>query len=61
MSNIKHWLGIEDLKISDCEVMAKLIDAQRKDLDEIDFETPDGIVRVKLPHLYLDTYMYSGG
>ena len=62
MSKIKQLLGLDETSISDPEIIKKLVEAQKKDLDEVDFATEDGsIVRIFLPHLKFDEFMYRGG
>lgn len=48
--SLKRLLGLEETGISDAEIAAKLIDAQKKNLDEVDFIKADGsTIQVKLP------------
>ena len=62
MSKIKQLLGLDELDISDSEIMGRLIEAQKNDLDEVDFIAEDGsTVRIFLPHLKFDEFMYRGG
>lgn len=52
-------LGLDNANISDCEIMRKILEAEHHDLDEVDFETEDGKkIRVLLPHLRFDEFMY---
>jgi hypothetical protein len=55
--SLKQMLGLEG--ISDFEIMMKLMDAQKQDLDEVDFVKEDGsVVKVHLPHLNFDPFMF---
>lgn len=39
---LKRLLGLEETQISDIEIVAKLNEAQKKNLDEIEFVKGDG-------------------
>ncbi|MBW2995910.1 hypothetical protein KY332_01285 [Candidatus Woesearchaeota archaeon] len=55
--SLKQLLGLDG--ISDFEIMMKLMDAQKQDLDEVDFVKEDGsVVKVRLPHLKFDPFMF---
>jgi hypothetical protein len=48
--SIKNLLGLEELEISDIEIMDKFISAQKKQLGEIEFIRPDGSnIKILLP------------
>lgn len=62
MSNIKQLLGLDESKVSDSDIMERLIKAQKENIEEVDFVKEDGtVVRVRLPNFNLDPYMYTGG
>ena len=62
MSRIKQWLGLVENDISDSEIMQKLRNALKNDLDEVDFIKKDGtVVKVKFPHMKFDDFMNKGG
>jgi hypothetical protein len=47
---IKHLLGLDDLNITDVEIMARFTEAQKKCLGEVEFIRPDGDrVKILLP------------
>ena len=48
--SIKNLLGLAGTNISDCEIIAKLTEAQRRNLDEIEFVKIDGtVIKIQLP------------
>ena len=48
--SIRTLLGLEDIGITDSEIMAKFISAQKKQLGEVEFIRPDGSrVKILLP------------
>lgn len=48
--SIKKLLGLTGTNISDCEIIAKLTQAQRRNLDEIEFVKVDGtVIKIQLP------------
>lgn len=47
---LKHLLELDETGISDIEIMARFIEAQKKQLGEVEFVKPDGSrVRILLP------------
>ena len=47
---IKHLLGLDDLDITDVEIMARFTDAQKRSLGEVEFIKPDGArIKILLP------------
>jgi len=47
---IKNLLGLEDLGITDVEIMSRFLSAQKNQLGEIEFLRPDGsTVKILLP------------
>jgi len=47
-----HLFGLEDLDLSDAEIMGRIKEAFDKDLHEIEFVKVDGTkVIIKLPHV----------
>lgn len=47
---LKHLLGLDNANISDIEIMARFIEAQKKNLSEVEFIKPEGtIVKILLP------------
>ena len=44
---LKHLLGLDDVDISDVEIMAKFAEAQKKMYNEVEFVRPDGS-RIKI-------------
>ena len=50
--SIKNLLGLKDANISDCDIMAKIREAQRNNLTEVEFVKLDGSrVRIELPKM----------
>jgi hypothetical protein len=50
--SLKHLLGLDDLGISDTDIMAKIKEAYDHDLDVVEFLKEDGSkVVVRLPHI----------
>lgn len=50
--SLKHLFGLEDVNISDSDIMARIKSAFDKDLDAVEFVKGDGSkVVVKLPHI----------
>ena len=59
--SIKNLLGLTDVAISDNEIMAKIIEAQHKNLSEVEFIKLDGsIIKIKLPTMGFDPTMDIG-
>ncbi|MBW2966185.1 hypothetical protein KY342_03715 [Candidatus Woesearchaeota archaeon] len=59
--SIKNLLGLRDVTISDHEIIAKVSEAQSKNLTEVEFIRLDGsIVRIKLPRMGFDPAMDKG-
>lgn len=58
--SLKKILGLGNSRISECEIMNKIVEAQKKDLDEVEFVSQDGtITKVSLPHLHFYPEMYD--
>lgn len=58
---IKNLLGLEQTKLNDYEIMAKIKEAQKKNIGEITIFDDDGTkVRVLLPGRIDDEYMDAG-
>ncbi len=58
--SLKQLLGLNEVGISEFEIIKKLREAQRTDLDEVDFLRPDGtVVKIHLPHIHFDPVMES--
>lgn len=56
--SLKSILGLGDVGISESEIMTKLTEAQRKNLDEIEFVTNKGdTIKISLPHVHFDPNM----
>lgn len=50
--SVKHLLGLDELDLTDYEIMARIKAAYREELDQVEFLNPDGTrVVIKLPHL----------
>lgn len=49
--SLKNLLGLTDANISDSEIMAKVAEAMRKNLSEIEFVKLDGSrIKIELPN-----------
>ena len=56
--SLKQLLGLNEAGISDFEIIGKLKNAQKQNLDEVDFIKKDGsVVKVHLPHMQFDSLM----
>lgn len=50
--SLKSLLGLNETGIADWEIINKLKEAQKKDLDEVEFVGKDGsITKISLPHV----------
>ena len=59
--SIKNLLGLTDIDISDSEIMAKIREAQRKNLSEVEFIKLDGTrIKIELPTVGFDPSMDIG-
>ncbi|MBW2982049.1 hypothetical protein KY343_04165 [Candidatus Woesearchaeota archaeon] len=59
--SLKNLLGLTDISISDCEIMAKVAEAKHKGLSEIEFIKTDGsAVKIELPMIGFDPHMDIG-
>ncbi len=47
--SLKHLLGLDEAAISDYEIIAKICEARRKNLDSVEFSIDGRVVRVSLP------------
>jgi len=55
---LRALLGLQHMGITDCEIMKKIANAQKNNLDEVEFVTQKGeVVRLSLPHLTFDPLM----
>ena len=52
--SIRKLLGLNGTGISDDEIMAKLVDAQKRNLDEVEFNIDGKTVKISLPHIAFD-------
>jgi len=53
--SIKNLLGLKDIDISDHEIMAKIAEAQHKNLSEVEFIKVDGTrIRIGFPNVGFD-------
>lgn len=58
--SVKKLLGLDNTTLTDTEIIQKILNAEDHDIDEVDFQREDGtIVRVKVPHLKYDPFMYQ--
>ena len=59
--SLKNLLGLTDANISDSEIMAKVAEAMRKNLSEIEFIKLDGSrIKIELPSPGFDSSMDIG-
>ena len=59
--SIKNLLGLTDVAISDNEIIAKIAEAQRKNLSEVEFIKLDGTrIKIGLPTMGFDPSMDIG-
>ena len=55
---VKDRLDLTEAGISVSEIMTKVREAQKQNLDEVEFVKPDGtVVRMRFPHVTFDPYM----
>ena len=48
--SIKNLLGLGDIVIADYEIMAKVVEAQKKNLSEVEFIKKDGVrIKIEMP------------
>lgn len=52
--SLKKILGLEKSNITDCEIMARLKEAQRTNMDKLEFDTGEEHVKISLPHVSFD-------
>ncbi len=56
---LKELLDLKEAGISDTEIIRKLLDADKNNLDEVDFLRPDGTkVRIFLPQIGFDPELF---
>jgi hypothetical protein len=59
--SIKNLLGLTDVAIADYEIMAKVTEAQQKNLSEVEFIKLDGSrIKIQLPRIGFDPHMDKG-
>lgn len=59
--SLKNLLGLTDISISDCEIMAKIAEAKHKGQSEVEFIKIDGSrIRIGLPSPGFDPSMDIG-
>ena len=59
--SLKNLLGLTEINISDSEIMAKVAEARKKGLSEIEFIKIDGTsIRIELPRMGFDPAMDIG-
>jgi len=59
--SLKNLLGLTDADISDSEIMARVADAMRKGMSEVEFIKIDGSkTKIELPHMGFDSKMDIG-
>ena len=60
--SLKNLIGLTDVNISDCDIIAKIAEAKHKGLSEIEFIKLDGSrIKIKLPNsLVFDPSMDIG-
>jgi hypothetical protein len=55
--SLKHLFGLDDLRLSDAEIMARIKSAFDRDLNEVEFVKKDGTkVVIKLPYIDFTAY-----
>ena len=58
--SLKQLLGLNEAGISEPEIMGKFIEAQKRNLDEIEFITQDGaVIKIHLPHIPFDPILFK--
>jgi hypothetical protein len=50
--SLKQLLGLEKTNISEAEIMTKIMEAQHKDLDSVEFVVEGNIVHIGFPHIH---------
>jgi len=53
--SIKNLLGLQGAHITDAEIVAKIRDAQLKNLDYVEFNVDGAMTKVSLPHVHFDS------
>ena len=52
--SLKQLLGLNKAGITDIEIIGRIKEAQRKDLDSVEFNIEGNIVKISLPHISFD-------
>lgn len=55
--SLRHLLGLDGIRIDDIEIMARIIEAQRRNLDDVEFNVDGEIVKISIPHIKFDPHM----
>lgn len=52
--SIKQLLGLDEAGLTDAEIMGKILEAERQNLDEVEFDVDGDIVKISIPHVGFD-------
>jgi hypothetical protein len=52
--SLKELLGINKAGISDAEIVARLTEAQRKNLDFVELSLDGDVIKISIPHIGFD-------
>jgi len=52
--SLKILFGLEETDITDEEIITKIKQAQEKNLDYVEFEVGEEVIKVNLPHISLN-------
>ena len=59
--SLKNLLGLGESNITEFEIMAKITQAQKNNLENVEFIREDGsIIRISLPNIEFDPHMDVG-
>ena len=52
--SLKKILGLENCSITDCEIMSRIKEAQRTNMDDLEFDAGEQHIKISLPHISFD-------
>ena len=58
--SLKKLLGLDNVSMTDCELMARIREAQTQNQDFVEFEVNGEIIRMSLPNIGFDAELFSG-
>lgn len=54
--SIKNLLGLKEAGITDAEIVKKITEAQRKNLNEVEFDVDGKTIKIRMPHIGFDPH-----